>query len=534
MSKSSHMKESLRQRNEAKDKLLLLARSLFKSEKINKPLFNKMWNIASPASAYRLKSINEAIQSLEILKTENNDNQKTKKKDFTTIYKSIKKGYYYKELGLNKFKFYYEPQPNDILTVANKFYSNVNYTLPKNHDYKFFNKDNKKTFNYKFDGDYSEILNLLNDIYSKQKFSFKINISFGFTLISESMNINKDIKEFLVEFKKFDASPNTRVFTHPKLIDNKRDIQNIYNEVVGTNLIDKLTKLRDNSAWKFYEFLYIRFDVYELKTTIGKAQELPPHFKEESNNKCLIKYENYDDYLCFWRCLAYHSEKPIDPRNVNKKLKQLFNDYYKNTKDIKNYNGVEYVAYKEQYNDLNNDEYDNKNDELDLIERFFKININVYTNDEPNELMIDRSSINLFEDSINLLRYNNHIMYIKNMDQVRHCYKCKKCNKIFKCDSLCNRHETKCNILVQHEFKGGIYELNQGIFKNIEIDENDKYYPFEICYDFEAMLKPMNEKNNDTKLKITMEHVPVSVSILSNVPGYDQKPILFVVMTQKH
>ena len=86
MSEFNHMKESLRQRNEAKEKLLTLARGLFKSEKINKSLFNKMWNIASPASAYRLKSINEAIQSLEILKAENNDNQKTKKKDFITIY----------------------------------------------------------------------------------------------------------------------------------------------------------------------------------------------------------------------------------------------------------------------------------------------------------------------------------------------------------------------------------------------------------------------------------------------------------------
>ena len=55
MSKFSHMKENLKQRNEAKEKLLTLARGLFKSEKINKPLFNKMWNIASPASAYRLK-----------------------------------------------------------------------------------------------------------------------------------------------------------------------------------------------------------------------------------------------------------------------------------------------------------------------------------------------------------------------------------------------------------------------------------------------------------------------------------------------
>ena len=49
---------------------------------------------------------------------------------------------------------------------------------------------------------------------------------------------------------------------------------------------------------------------------------------------------------------------------------------------------------------VNNDEYDNKNDELDLIERFYKININVYTNDEPDIFMIDRRSINLFEDSI--------------------------------------------------------------------------------------------------------------------------------------
>ena len=132
MSKSSHMKESLKQRNEAKEELLRFARNLFKNEKINKPLFNKMWNIASPASAYRLKSINEAMK---------------------------KKQTYYKELEYNTFKFYYQPDKIDVLTVANKFYSNINYTLPKNHDYKHFSGEYKKTFNYKFDGEYSEILN---------------------------------------------------------------------------------------------------------------------------------------------------------------------------------------------------------------------------------------------------------------------------------------------------------------------------------------------------------------------------------------
>ena len=44
----------------------------------------------------------------------------------------------------------------------------------------------------------------------------------------------------------------------------------------------------------------------------------------------------------------------------------------------------------------------------------------------------------------------------------------------------------------------------------------------------------MNENNNDTKLKITMEHVPVSVSILSNVPGYDKNQFFIAVMTPKN
>ena len=55
MSKSSDKKEMLKQRNEAKENLLKLSRDLLKNDKINKLLFNKMWNMASPASAYRLK-----------------------------------------------------------------------------------------------------------------------------------------------------------------------------------------------------------------------------------------------------------------------------------------------------------------------------------------------------------------------------------------------------------------------------------------------------------------------------------------------
>ena len=61
------------------------------------------------------------------------------------------------------------------------------------------------------------------------------------------------------------------------------------------------------------------------------------------------------------------------------------------------------------------------------------------------------------------MRYNNHFMYIKNLQQIRHCYKFKKCTKIFKNMEACNRHEKTCDELVKHTFPGGKYNKSKSI-----------------------------------------------------------------------
>ena len=112
----------------------------------------------------------------------------------------------------------------------------------------------------------------------------------------------------------------------------------------------------------------------------------------------------------------------------------------------------------------------------------------------------------------------------------------------------CNRHEKTCSELIKHTFPGGKYNKSQSIFDRIEdlydnlikkqktydlynkfnpvvADEDDKFYPYECAFDFEAMLKNIETKDNEKKLQIVSEHVPVSVFIFSNVPEYDNKPI---------
>jgi hypothetical protein len=59
-------------------------------------------------------------------------------------------------------------------------------------------------------------------------------------------------------------------------------------------------------------------------------------------------------------------------------------------------------------------------------------------------------------------------MYIKDLKQIRHCYRCKKCSKIFKNVEACNRHEKTCDELVKHTFPGGKDDKSKSIFDKIK------------------------------------------------------------------
>ncbi len=67
-----------------------------------------------------------------------------------------------------------------------------------------------------------------------------------------------------------------------------------------------------------------------MSTLIGKINELLSHFKEGSNKKTLIKYENYDYKLCLWHCLAYHLTESDEERNIHEMMIYLCKIYYDN------------------------------------------------------------------------------------------------------------------------------------------------------------------------------------------------------------
>ena len=81
---------------------------------------------------------------------------------------------------------------------------------------------------------------------------------------------------------------------------------------------------------------------------------------------------------------------------------------------------------------------------------------------------------------------------------------------------------------VRHVFPGGVYKVPQTIFDLLEdegivIPEELKYFPYRATFDFECYFKKEDQyPRNTAKLTWEAEHVPLSVSVCSNVPGYDE------------
>ena len=548
-------KEEKNIRDEIKNEILQLSRRLYKDNKITKSLHNKMFNISMGYA--RLDTLQNAYKSL--LEVGNNE-ELVKKHQYNTLLKQKKQEH--KERKLNReevidsktYRFKFQPKPDEIARVFNNFYTTLDFKLPSNKDYpSWIDGSRKTTHNFMYSGAVGELDTLLYQVFNQQKYRFKINISFAFILIKESQGD----KNYQVEFKFWDASTNTRIFkdTPATTIDNKKDMDNLLNRINIQNEIEKLTNLENGSQWKFYKFVYVRFDIYHMDAPIGAGNViLADHLKTGTNQQYLIKYDSLNDNLCFWRCLAYHIHKPSDRRRVETPLIKLFNEYYNGKADYKNYNGINYIPFDKDYDE---EKYGQSTlgDELSRVEIFFKVNINVYNNDtsiiddEKNETFIvelERRSMTNYTTTLNLMRYNNHFMYITDLEQIRKSFKCRCCSKFFKDATQVHRHEKNCKS-TNYILNGGFYNAQENIFtrifkeykkslrhtargnykidylKEFGLNESDLYYPNEIAFDFEARMEQVPVLDGrDAQLKFTNKHIPVSVSINSNVPGYDK------------
>ena len=328
--------------------------------------------------------------------------------------------------------------------------------------------------------------------------AFKVNVSFGFVLREKENN----------RLRYYHSSNNCcgRYLEEPSLITNRDDFESFLERIREPDILQWAVAQRPNSDWVCEHVTNATFFLNRIVDhPIGCVGiVLPPHIKR---NKSIIGLETdgngrpYIDNLCLFRCLALH---------LGREAAALYAEY--TDTPVRHFAGVTL-------------------DELDKVETTFDVNVCVYklvpTGNEKTKAEIVRRSLCSYAQTIYLNLYETHFSYIKDINTYCHSWRCRNCEtSLWKSPYHLHRHESTCEAGVNRIYKGVVYQPPSSIFQRLDdegitVPEALRFYPFRATFDFECFFDRDNVPADSDKVHWIARHVPLSVSLASNVPGLE-------------
>ena len=124
----------------------------------------------------------------------------------------------------------------------------------------------------------------------------------------------------------------------------------------------------------------------------------------------------------------------------------------------------------------------NMND-IPIVEDLLTLNILLYVIDIVNGNIVGelaRRSVQKYEITVRLLRYNNHICYVNNINAVFLSFRCPNCDTFFNRTFNLERNLTICSERVKNVYPRNVYEIRGTL--------SDKLDSFGINYTSEQNL----------------------------------------------
>ena len=304
-----------------------------------------------------------------------------------------------------------------------------------------------------------------------------------------------------------------RLLEEPSLITNRGDFDRFLARIQESDILQWAIAQRPNSDWVCEHVTNATFFLNKIiHHPIGcVGVTLPDYLKHNKAVVGLAKDEHgatYNDNLCLFRCLALH--QGCDVRHLEATVVTLYAKYTDTL--VHDFAGVTI-------------------DDLSKIEATFGVNVVVYKLDEitdgttVGELV--RRSLCQFTDTMTLNLYETHFSYIRDINMYCHSYRCSRCGEsLWKYPFLLKRHELTCEGGIRRVYKGGVYRPPASIFERL--DDEDiivspvlRYFPYRATFDFECYFSDERLPTNTHHVEWIARHVPLSVSVASNVPGYE-------------
>ena len=338
----------------------------------------------------------------------------------------------------------------------------------------------------------------MDRVLNKLKCVGKLNLALGFIL--------KNIEDG--NFRYFYAHENS---TLSKFVSNKDDLAKLKEILKKTDVIESCTKERSNTKWRFFKLKNLTIFAALLRDIpMGCKDAVLPEFLLKNHTVNCLTYEQNTkkpckENLCLFRALALHLHRN---ERIERETSKLFNLFLVNSSNL-DPSKLQGVCM----------------DDIPSMEDIVGINIFIYDIDLIDGLMVGelaRRSIKKYEKNVQLVQFFTHICYVDNINSLFKAFRCPTCDTFFGKTGNLERHLVKCSERVKHIYPKNVYQLRETLFGkldpfDIQYTDDQKLFGNLAVFYFESICLPEEKfKNTETTTWIG-KHVPISVSISSNL-----------------
>ena len=218
----------------------------------------------------------------------------------------------------------------------------------------------------------------------------------------------------------FYAHENNTIMETSKLLCTQADMTNLKDRMQKMDIVDLCTRERANTKWKFYKLTNLTIFASLLKDVPMGCKDtlLPEQLSRNGFVNCLTFDRNtrqpYNGNLCLFRALALHLH---GNEKLEEETSKIFNVFLNKSEegDPSKFQCVHMT-------------------DIPKVEDLLQLNIFLYDIDFVDGELIGelaRRSIQKFEKSVKLLRYNNHICYVNNINAFFKAFRCTTCDTFF-------------------------------------------------------------------------------------------------------
>ena len=289
------------------------------------------------------------------------------------------------------------------------------------------------------------------------------------------------------------------------------DLAKLKNFLNKSDVIEFCSRERSNKKWRFYNLTNLTgFCCFTQRHTYGvQERSFPEPLQKNHTINCLTYEENtkqpYNNNLCLFRALGLHLH---GNQRLEEEISKVFN------------------LFNNKTNGLNADQFQGVHiNDIPFLEYLLTLKILLY-----DKVIVDgniigelaRRSVQKYEYTVRLLRYNNHICYVNNINAFFQAFRCPNCENFFNRTFNLERHSTTCTERAKNVYPRYVYQIRETLFDKldsfgIKYTSEQKLFKNLAIFDFESICV-QEETFRDTNTTTWIEkHVPISVSISSNL-----------------